>query len=315
MVLSASLDATAALWDPRAGSAAALTLAARAPLRCAAAAAAAEGGGGGGAQLVAAGTRCGGVFVWDLRRGAAPLFECAGHDDEVTALAFAFGAAPRGWGGGWGGGGGGGGLLLLSASRDWTARAWDMGGGGGGGDSGGGGGGGGGGGACRGVLVGHAGAVTALSAFRCTPPAPGAPPGALRVATGCEDGSVGVWEPGGGLCTLACAHAAPVRVVAAGAGGLVTAGGDMAAALWDCAAAAAPPPPAAPQQQRRPSLVGAGAGAAAGGELRPLGRLRGRRAPVAGGAAAFDPASGLVVGGHADGTLTAWHAAADAGGA
>lgn len=47
-----------------------------------------------------------------------------------------------------------------------------------------------------------------------------------------------------------------------------------------------------------------------GGSLQLVSRLEGRRALVGPGAVAYDPVSRLVVGGHRDGTVTAWHAAA-----
>jgi hypothetical protein len=66
--------------------------------------------------------------------------------------------------------------------------------------------------------------------------------------------------------------------------------GDLSSCLWEGAA-----------------LLGCSNG---GAPPVPAARLRGRRAFVAGGAMAYDPASRLVVAGGRDGTVTAWHAAA-----
>jgi hypothetical protein len=59
------------------------------------------------------------------------------------------------------------------------------------------------------------------------------------------------------------------------------------------------------------ALLGSGGSGGDGGEwpLRRLASQDGRRALVAGGCLAYDPVSRLVVGGHRDGTVTAWHAA------
>ncbi len=202
-LLSSGLDGCVKLWDPRSGSAAAATFApsgpAAPPLSCVAA-------GGGGGALVAAGCRDGRVFVWDARRGDAELALCRAHEDEVTRLAFAPAADHSSSSD----------PLLFSASRDWTVRGWDAGGGG-----------------CRGVYVGHAGAVTSLAV--CSDAKGGwgaaAPERQPQIATGCEDGSMGVWLAGGELQAMQRVHQAPVLLVVAAAGGgaLVTGGlpGDL----------------------------------------------------------------------------------------
>jgi WD40 repeat protein len=206
-LLSCSLDGRVIIWDARAGSsagglAAALAAPRSAPLQCVAA----QGGGG---PLIAAGTRDGAVLVWDVRRPDAPAAECCGHGDWVTQLAFAPPALV-------GACGDEGGPLLVSASADWTSRVWDAASG-----------------TCRGVHVGHAGAVTALALWDDrdgggSGMSGGGGGGALRVVTGCQDGGVAVWAEGGELLGLHQAHAAPVRLLAAGAGangcGVVTGG-------------------------------------------------------------------------------------------
>lgn len=50
-----------------------------------------------------------------------------------------------------------------------------------------------------------------------------------------------------------------------------------------------------------------------GGALRRVARLSGRRELVAAGAMAYDRESRLVVAGHRDGAVTAWHAALGGG--
>jgi WD40 repeat protein len=132
------------------------------------------------------------------------MIECLGHEDAVTCLAFGPAAAP--------------GTsaeppapLLLSGSRDWTARVWDPASG-----------------ACLGVLAGHAGAVTAVAWAEVGSggSADTAAGGGLAL-TGCEDGSAGVWTARGDARRLWRAHTAPVQLVALvadGSGHIVTGG-------------------------------------------------------------------------------------------
>jgi len=268
MLLSASLDGCVKLWDPRTGSAAAASLTNHTPaaVHCVAA--------GAGGALIAAGTREGRVFVWDVRLGAAPMAECRGHGDQITKLVFAPSAASHGLIDGQC-------PLLFSASRDWTVRSWDA-------DNG----------ICRSVHVGHAGAVTSLAVLIDDGISStwwgdtGRPvhQQQLRVLTGGEDGSLGMWLANGELRALQQVHKAPLCLVAiASAGGssmLVTGAADGACSVWSSNALLA--------------------GAVGGGLPPPLSALQGRRALVANGCMAFDPVAKLVVGGHRDGSITAW---------
>ena len=247
--------------------------------------------GGGGALLIAAGTREGRVLVWDARAGgrsgsSGALFECLGHSDQVDHLEFVPGALAAS-------DASSASLLLLSAGRDWTARAWGLEAAAA---------------ECQGVMVGHGGAITALSVRRgcwCGGgggSSSGGRDGLLQLVTGCEDGTVAVWRPSGELLAMREAHAAAVRAVAvlpAGGAkdgsGLVTAAGDMSVAVLDCCHCS----PAHPLQQQHPKACCT--------PLAGLRRLEGipRRARVAPGAAAFDEAAGLIVMGGSDGSVVA----------
>jgi WD40 repeat protein len=205
---------------------------------------------------LAAGRDCA-VHLWDLRNAAQPLWSITGHEDWVGDMALTRA---------------GGRLHLLTASADWTARVWQLGHASW---------------SCV-LLVGHGAAVTRAAWLE----ASGGGAAAPLVATGCADGSVGLWDAGGGMLNIAQAHGASVGLVAAaGDDGerLVTAAADNASRVWSV-----------------PSLVAAGASA----DRQPrLLRASGTEHAAMAVATVYDAASLLVCAGHRDGAVSTWRVA------